>query len=100
MVHCYAFQRFLLVPKHSVTLAEDKTCIFLAYQGNNFISKGGRAAVTVHQTKSLEQTKKSMAEQIWLNYYNQTLFENGLITEAERNRMKNMIIALMPPAAK
>jgi len=56
--------------------------------------------VTVHQTKSLEQTKKSMAEQLWLNYYNQTLFENGLITEAERNRMKNMINALMPPAAK
>ncbi len=56
--------------------------------------------MTVHQTKSLEQTKKSMAEQIWLNYYNQTLFENGLITEAERNRMKNMINALMPPAAK
>ena len=52
--------------------------------------------MTVHQTKSLEQTKKSMAEQLWLNYYNQTLFENGLITEAERNRMKNMINALMP----
>lgn len=64
------------------------------------LSAKGAAAVTVHQTKSLEQTKKSMAEQLWLNYYNQTLFENGLITEAERNRMKNMINALMPPAAK
>ena len=27
------------------------------------------------------------AEQIWLHYFNRYLFEHGLITEAEKNRM-------------
>ena len=40
---------------------------------------------------SNEQRKKSVAEQIWLHYYNQTLYEQGVITETERNRMKNLI---------
>lgn len=40
---------------------------------------------------SNEQWKKSVAEQIWLHYYNQTLYEQGVITETERNRMKNLI---------
>ena len=29
-----------------------------------------------------------MAELIWLEYFNQYLFEQGAITEQERNRMK------------
>ena len=39
------------------------------------------------------------AEQLWLSYYNQVLFEAGLITETERNRMKNKISALAPSAS-
>ena len=56
--------------------------------------------MTVQHTQSLEQKKKYAAEQIWLHYYNQTLFEKGLITETERNRMKNLINELVPSAVK
>ena len=38
-----------------------------------------------------EKQKQYMAEQFWLLYYNQTLFEKGLITEQERNRMVHRI---------
>lgn len=45
------------------------------------------------QKLSNEQKRRSAAEQLWLHYYNQTLFDKGLITEAERNRMTNRINA-------
>ena len=35
--------------------------------------------------------KKVLVEQMWLHYYNNTLFQKGIITETERNRMKNLI---------
>ena len=38
-----------------------------------------------------ETQKKVMLEQIRLSYYNNYLYEKGVITENERNRMKNMI---------
>ena len=41
----------------------------------------------------MEQQKKSVAEQLWLHYYNQTLYEKGLITERERNKMNHKINA-------
>lgn len=37
------------------------------------------------------QKKKMIVEQMWLHYYNNTLFQKGVITETERNRMKNLI---------
>ena len=40
---------------------------------------------------SAEQQKKLMAEEMWLNYFNQSLFMRGVITETERNRIANMI---------
>ena len=40
---------------------------------------------------SAEQQKKLMAEEMWLHYFNQSLFIKGVITEAERNRIANMI---------
>ena len=46
-----------------------------------------------------EQAKKELAEQLWLSYYNQVLFEAGLITETERNRMKNKISTLTPSSS-
>jgi len=35
--------------------------------------------------------KKNIANQIWLNYYNSYLYDRGIITETERNKMKNLI---------
>ena len=49
---------------------------------------------------TIEQQKKNMAELMWLNYFNQTLFEKGLINENERNRMKNNISRRRPSLYK
>ena len=38
-----------------------------------------------------EQKKQAVIEQLWLTYYNDTLFAKGLITEDQRNRMRLMI---------
>ena len=40
------------------------------------------------ERKSSEQRRKEAAARIWLSYYNRVLFEKGLITERERNQMK------------
>lgn len=56
-------------------------------------------SISTQKKPSSEQTKKELAEQLWLSYYNQVLFEAGLITEAERNRMKNKISTLAPSAS-
>lgn len=32
-----------------------------------------------------EQQKKSLAEKLWLAYFNQYLYEQNIITEAQRN---------------
>ncbi len=52
--------------------------------------------IAAHSSQTDEQKKKQVAEQIWLLYYNETLYEKGLITEMERNRMRNKINALAP----
>lgn len=44
------------------------------------------------------QQKTEMAELMWLNYFNQTLYEKGLITESERNKIKNNISRRRPSA--
>ena len=38
-----------------------------------------------------EQQKQTVIEQLWLTYYNDTLFVKGLITEAQHNKMCLMI---------
>ena len=45
-----------------------------------------------------EQKRIAMAEKLWLNYFNQTLYEKGYITEAQRNRIKNTIESRKPSA--
>ena len=35
-----------------------------------------------------EQNVQSVIEQLWLTYYNDTLYQKGLITEDERNKMR------------
>ena len=35
-----------------------------------------------------QQRQRSRMEQLWLTYYNDTLYEKGIITEDERNKMR------------
>ena len=35
--------------------------------------------------------KQAMSNEIWLNYFNRHLYEKGIISELERNKMKIMI---------
>lgn len=38
-----------------------------------------------------EQQRKQLAEEMWLYFFNQTLFEQGIITESKRNQMVHLI---------
>ena len=40
-----------------------------------------------------EKQKQAILEGLWLTYYNDTLYSEGLITEEERNRMRVKIKA-------
>ena len=39
-----------------------------------------------------EEREKRFAEDMWLNYFNQYLFENGTITEKEYKKMIEKIV--------
>lgn len=43
-----------------------------------------------------EQKKEIVLESLWLTYYNDTLYEKGLITESQRNKMRVMIKSRAP----
>jgi len=47
--------------------------------------------------KPIEQNQQ-MAAKTWLGYFNQTLYEQGLITEADRNRLALRIDNRKPSA--
>lgn len=47
-----------------------------------------------------EQRGRSVAELIWLNYFNNTLYQKGVITENERNRMSGKIRNRRDPGAR
>lgn len=49
----------------------------------------GKPCKTIHP----ELQKKAIIEEIWLKYYNQVLFEEGLITQRERSLMIHRIDA-------
>ena len=34
---------------------------------------------------------QNMADEIWLNYFNDVLYDKGIITETKRNKMKHLI---------
>ena len=40
------------------------------------------------KTGMTDQKKQAVIEQLWLTYYNDTLFAKGLITEEQRNKMR------------
>ena len=50
-------------------------------------------ALKMSKTLNPEQQKKLLVEEAWLKYYNQVLFEKGLISERERILMINKIDA-------
>ena len=75
-----------------------KNCMILISAGNTY-NKKEVDSISTQKKPSPERAKKELAEQLWLSYYNQVLFEAGLITETERNRMKNKISTLAPSAS-
>ena len=44
-------------------------------------------------TAGTEAQKREIGETLWLHYYNRVLFDKGVISEDERNRMSNRINA-------
>ena len=49
------------------------------------------------RTPTPEQAKvlrEDLAKELWLIYFNNVLYDKGMITERERNQMKNKISAL------
>ena len=45
------------------------------------------------EQRDLELEKRTLQERAWLHYYNRVLYEQGIITEQERNQMTNKINA-------
>ena len=43
---------------------------------------------SIRQGEMTEQKKRTIMERLWLTYYNDTLYEQGVITEDERNKMR------------
>jgi len=44
------------------------------------------------------QKKRELGSRLWLDYYNRTLYEKGLITEQERNKMSLKISGWRAPS--
>lgn len=42
----------------------------------------------VYHSEMSQQRRRSIMEQLWLSYYNDTLYEKGVITEDERKKMR------------
>lgn len=38
-----------------------------------------------------DKSKVTFAENTWLIYFNEVLFQKGIISETDRNKLKNMI---------
>ncbi len=51
--------------------------------------------LTSEQAKIL---RENLAKELWLLYFNNVLYDKGMITERERNQMKNKISALFHPS--
>ena len=54
-----------------------------SYEGINL---GGGFVINI-------ENPRQVSEKIWLNYFNSVLFEKGVITESERNKMVMKIAA-------
>ena len=47
-----------------------------------------------------EAEKQNVIDKLWLNYFNDTLFDKGLISEDDRNRMRIRINQRKPQAKR
>ena len=54
---------------------------------------GMRRAGLVHKNSPAWKTKKRTAEMIWLQYFNEKLFEQKKIDETARNKLRLAIMA-------
>lgn len=54
--------------------------------------KGGFGKERSMASEESKKAEKALAEEIWLTYFNNYLYEHGVITETERNRMFGMIL--------
>ena len=46
--------------------------------------------------RAKQEKKKIIVEKLWLEYFNETLYEKGYITEGQRNRLKLIIDSRKP----
>ncbi|MCD7838066.1 MAG: hypothetical protein LUG65_04065 [Clostridiales bacterium] len=46
-----------------------------------------------NKKEMIKQKKERVIQRLWLTYYNDTLYDKGVITEEERNRMRVAIKA-------
>lgn len=62
----------------------DKSRRMYNYQSRSNTSRKAVGGMKLNRTQTV-------AAELWLNYFNQYLFEKNIITESERNKMKNLI---------
>ena len=46
------------------------------------------------------QVKRDLANQLWLHFFNEHLYAQGIISENERNRMQHLIDSRKPSPSK
>ena len=54
----------------------------------------------LNDTSANEAKKRAVIERMWLDYYNNSLLEQGLITEYQHQKMKALISSRMSSPAK
>ena len=59
----------------------------------NPITGRDQKPMTNYNQQVFQTQKRTIASLIWMQYFNRTLYDQGLITEEERNRMKVKISA-------
>ena len=61
------------------------------YYQQKEVSYGRSSPGESQEVRILSGKKQAVIEQLWLTYYNDTLYAKGLITEEQRNRMRVQI---------
>ena len=52
------------------------------------------------QNRSKPPARQTVTEQLWLTYFNDTLYAKGIITEEQRNKMRVKIMTRPAAAGK
>ena len=61
------------------------------YQKQNLGTLSSKGETPLEMTEAKMPSAESLARQIWLNYYNNYLYEHHLITEEEKRKMQRKI---------